>query len=53
MVSTFMNYEYALYWYFYQDGTIHFELKLTGILSTRCRTQPHAALWATRAARRA
>ncbi|PNH03386.1 Primary amine oxidase, partial [Tetrabaena socialis] len=34
MVSTFMNYEYALYWSFYQDGTIHFELKLTGILST-------------------
>ncbi|KAG2486353.1 hypothetical protein HYH03_014934 [Edaphochlamys debaryana] len=34
MVSTFMNYEYALYWYFYQDGSIHFELKLTGILST-------------------
>ncbi|GLI66897.1 hypothetical protein VaNZ11_010924 [Volvox africanus] len=34
MISTFMNYEYALYWYFYQDGSIHFELKLTGILST-------------------
>ncbi|KAG2422471.1 hypothetical protein HXX76_015995 [Chlamydomonas incerta] len=33
-VSTFMNYEYAMYWYLYQDGTIHFELKLTGILST-------------------
>ncbi|KXZ42493.1 hypothetical protein GPECTOR_141g691 [Gonium pectorale] len=35
MVSTFMNYEYCLYWYFYTDGSIHFELKLTGILSTR------------------
>lgn len=34
MVSTFMNYEYCLYWYFYQDGSIHFDLKLTGILST-------------------
>eukprot|EP00198_Chlamydomonas_reinhardtii_P010994 XP_001700331.1 copper amine oxidase [Chlamydomonas reinhardtii] len=42
-VSTFMNYEYAMYWYFYQDGTIHFELKLTGILSTRAMAgwQPH------------
>lgn len=34
MIATFMNYEYCLYWYFYQDGTIQFEIKLSGILST-------------------
>ncbi|GFR44735.1 hypothetical protein Agub_g6063 [Astrephomene gubernaculifera] len=33
-VSTFMNYEYASYWHLYTDGSIAFELKLTGILST-------------------
>ncbi|MEO8204973.1 MAG: primary-amine oxidase [Chthoniobacterales bacterium] len=32
-VSTVENYEYGFYWYFYQDGNIQFELKLTGILS--------------------
>jgi primary-amine oxidase len=34
-VSTVGNYEYAFYWYFYLDGTIGFEVKLTGILSTQ------------------
>jgi primary-amine oxidase len=28
------NYDYGFFWYFYQDGTIEFEAKLTGILST-------------------
>ncbi|MEO6847676.1 MAG: primary-amine oxidase [Chthoniobacterales bacterium] len=32
-VSTVENYEYGFFWYFYQDGNIQFELKLTGILS--------------------
>jgi primary-amine oxidase len=32
-VSTVENYEYGFYWYFYQDGNIAFEIKLTGILS--------------------
>jgi primary-amine oxidase len=27
------NYEYGFFWYLYQDGTIAFEIKLTGILS--------------------
>ena len=27
------NYEYGFFWYLYQDGTIQFEIKLTGILS--------------------
>ncbi|KAA6416614.1 MAG: Cu2+-containing amine oxidase [Trebouxia sp. A1-2] len=33
-ISTVVNYEYAFYWYFYQDGTIKHEIKLTGMLST-------------------
>jgi primary-amine oxidase len=28
------NYEYGFFWYFYLDGTIEFEVKLTGIVST-------------------
>jgi primary-amine oxidase len=28
------NYEYGFFWYFYQDGSIEFEVKLTGVLST-------------------
>ncbi len=32
-ISTVENYEYGFFWYFYQDGTIQFEVKLTGILS--------------------
>lgn len=34
-VSTVENYEYGFFWYFYQDGNIEFEIKLTGILSLR------------------
>ncbi|GAX75117.1 hypothetical protein CEUSTIGMA_g2561.t1 [Chlamydomonas eustigma] len=33
-ISTFMNYEYILSYNFFQDGTISFEAKLSGILST-------------------
>jgi primary-amine oxidase len=32
-VSTVENYEYGFFWYFYQDGTIQLEVKLTGVLS--------------------
>ena len=35
VVSSFytaFNYDYGIYWYFYLDGTIEFEAKLTGIL---------------------
>jgi primary-amine oxidase len=32
-ISTVENYEYGFFWYFYQDGNIGFEIKLTGILS--------------------
>ena len=33
-VSTVGNYEYGFFWYFYQDGTIQYEVKLTGMLNT-------------------
>ncbi len=33
-IATVGNYEYGFYWYFYQDGTIQYEVKLTGVLST-------------------
>jgi primary-amine oxidase len=33
-VVTVVNYEYAYYYSFYQDGTINFEVKATGELST-------------------
>jgi primary-amine oxidase len=47
-VATVENYEYGFFWYFYQDGNIQFEIKLTGILSlsaTRDAERPaHGAL---------
>jgi primary-amine oxidase len=33
-IATTGNYEYAFYWYLYQDGSIESEVKLTGILQT-------------------
>jgi primary-amine oxidase len=33
-IHTVGNYEYGFYWYFYLDGTIQLEAKLTGIMQT-------------------
>ena len=33
-IATVGNYEYGFYWYFYLDGSLQFEVKLTGIMST-------------------
>ena len=33
-IATVGNYEYGFFWYFYQDGTIQYEIKLTGIMNT-------------------
>jgi primary-amine oxidase len=33
-IATVGNYEYAFYWYLYQDGSIEAEVKLTGIVIT-------------------
>ena len=37
-VHTVGNYEYGFFWYFYLDGTIQLEIKLTGILQTMAIT---------------
>jgi primary-amine oxidase len=51
VVSTFHtvgNYEYGFFWYFYLDGTIGFEVKLTGIMATKAihpgETTPYGSL---------
>ena len=33
-IATVGNYEYGFFWYFYQDGSIQYEVKLTGIMVT-------------------
>ncbi|CAF0797984.1 unnamed protein product [Rotaria sordida] len=32
-ILTVGNYEYGVFWYFFQDGTIQFEVKLTGVIA--------------------
>eukprot|EP00884_Botryococcus_braunii_P004086 jgi/Botrbrau1/13679/Bobra.0378s0010.1 len=43
-VATIANYEYGFYWYFYQDGTIQQEAKLTGCLSTNVLSEGEGPL---------
>lgn len=47
-ISSLGNYDYGFFWYFYQDGTIQFEVKLTGIILTKAlaagSTDEHANL---------
>lgn len=33
-IATVVNYEYLFYWYLLQDGTVEYEIKLSGMLST-------------------
>ena len=33
-IATAGNYDYGFFWYFYQDGSIEFQVKVTGILET-------------------
>lgn len=33
-ITTVGNYEYCCYWYLFQDGTVEFEMKATGIINT-------------------
>jgi primary-amine oxidase len=42
-IATVGNYEYGFYWYFYLDGTIQLEVKLTGIMSTQAVAAGHDA----------
>ena len=32
-IVTVGNYEYAYYWYLYQDGSLEYEVKLSGVIS--------------------
>ena len=47
-IATVGNYEYGFFWYFYQDGTIQYEIKLTGIMHTGAlppgETRPYGTL---------
>ena len=50
-IHTIGNYEYGFFWYFYLDGTIQFEAKLTGIVQTRAVARARAratAPWSPR-----
>jgi primary-amine oxidase len=35
LIGTNLNYDYGYYWYLYLDGTIEFEVKLTGVMQTK------------------
>ena len=43
--ATVGNYDYGFFWYFYQDGTIQHEVKLTGIIQTAAVTPGKAYPW--------
>lgn len=47
MIATVANYEYCLYWNFYQDGTIEFETRLTGILNVYAAAQGEKSPYGT------
>ena len=53
MIATVGNYDYGFYWYFYQDGTIQMEVKLTGIMNTTALKPGEAARYGTEVAPRA
>jgi len=44
-ISTVGNYEYGFYWYFYLDGTIQFEVKLTGVISNGAEPPGEKPRW--------
>ena len=55
--ATVGNYDYGFFWYFYQDGTIQLEVKLTGIIQTAAvdagRDLSAGAAWCADRSRRA
>ncbi|KAI9451599.1 copper amine oxidase [Russula earlei] len=50
MVCTLANYEYVWNYFFYQDGSIEFEIRLTGILQVYVAAPNEPAPYATRVA---
>ena len=52
MIANVGNYDYGFYWYFYQDGSIQVEVKLTGIVNTQALKPGEAAKHGTEVAPR-
>ena len=50
-VATVGNYEYAFYWYLYQDGSIQCEIKLTGVMNTTALRPGHKSDFGVEVAR--
>ncbi len=46
-IATVGNYEYGFYWYFYLDGTIQLEVKLTGVMQTQALAPGHRSRYAS------
>ena len=46
-IATVGNYEYGFYWYFYLDGSMQLEVKLTGIMSTQALAPGEQSPYAT------
>jgi primary-amine oxidase len=46
-ITTVGNYEYGFYWYLHLDGTIHFEVKLTGIVETKALREGERSRYGT------
>ena len=52
MIANVGNYDYGFYWYFYQDGSIQMEVKLTGIVNTQALRPGEGARYGTEVAPR-
>ncbi len=46
-IATVGNYEYGFYWYFYQDGALELEVKLTGVISNGATLPGEDPKWGT------
>ncbi len=44
-IATVGNYEYGFYWYFYQDGNLQLEVKLTGVISNGATPDGETPRW--------
>ena len=44
-IATVGNYEYGFYWYLYTDGSIEYEVKLTGVLTTGAVAEGEKPRW--------
>ena len=52
MIANVGNYDYGFYWYFYQDGSIQLEVKLTGIVNTQALKPGEKPVYGTEVAPR-